>query len=243
MKNTNKILLVEDDINFGSVLKSYLELNDFDVVHKTDGILGLNAFRNERFNLCIIDVMMPNMDGFTLAKEINSSGAPVPFIFLTSKTLKTDIIEGFKSGAYDYITKPFDTEVFLYKIRAVLKARSSSTESSESQKLFKIGSYLFNYKLRTISSVDFEKVLSPKEAKLLQLLCIHMDQVLPRELALTSIWGNNNYFTTRSMDVYITKLRKYLKNDGCIEIINIHGDGYMLTIKELGEKTALETTE
>lgn len=224
-------MLVEDDINFGSVLKSYLELNEFEVVHKTDGILGLSAFKKEMFNLCIIDVMLPNMDGFKFANEISNCSSQAPFIFLTAKTLKADIIEGFKAGAYDYITKPFDTDVLLYKIRAILKAKYPCIASSCEPEHFKIGKYTFNYKFRTICINNTEQVLSPKEAKLLQLLCININNVLSREQALTTIWGNDNYFTTRSMDVYITKLRKYLRNDEQVEIVNIHGNGYRLSVK------------
>ncbi len=227
-----RILLVEDDLNFGSVLRSYLELNEYEVVLKNDGIQGLNAFRKELFNLCIIDVMLPNMDGFTLAKEIKISNPSVPFIFLTAKTLKADIIEGFKIGAYDYVTKPFDTDVLLLKIKAILKANLPHVSLSVEPDEFRIGKYFFNYKFRTIYLNGNEQVLSPKEAKLLRMLCINKNKVLSRECALTTIWGEESYFTTRSMDVYITKLRKYLKDDETIEIVNIHGNGFRLSVKE-----------
>lgn len=227
-----RILLVEDDINFGSVLKSYLELNEYEVVLKTDGVQGLNAFRREPFNLCIIDVMLPNMDGFTLAKEVKISNPSVPFVFLTAKTLKKDIIEGFKIGAYDYITKPFDTDVLLLKIKAILKVGLPHSNPIVEQDEYRIGKYIFNCKFRTISFDSKEQVLSPKEAKLLHLLCINKNKVLSRECALTTLWGEESYFTTRSMDVYITKLRKYLKDDSSIEIINIHGNGFRLSVKE-----------
>jgi two-component system OmpR family response regulator len=229
--NKERILLVEDDLNFGSVLRSYLELNDYEVVLKNDGIQGLQAFRKEHFHLCVIDVMLPNMDGFTLAKEIKNTNPAVPFIFLTAKTLKADIIEGFKIGAYDYVTKPFDTDVLLLKIKAILKAKTPAIAVNDEPEEFAVGKYLFNYKFRTIKLGNAEQVLSPKEAKLLRMLCLNINKVLSRECALTAIWGEESYFTTRSMDVYITKLRKYLKDDSSIEIINIHGNGFRLTVK------------
>jgi two-component system, OmpR family, response regulator len=232
MKQKERILLVEDDVNFGSVLKSYLELNEFEVILKNDGVQGLNVFRKELFNMCIIDVMLPNMDGFTLAKEIKLINSSVPFIFLTAKTLKADIIEGFKIGAYDYVTKPFDTDVLLLKIKAILKANVPQPISIIEPEEFHIGKYIFNFKFRTIYLNENEQVISPKEAKLLRLLCVYKNNMLSRESALKAIWGEESYFTTRSMDVYITKLRKFLKDDKSIEIVNIHGDGFRLSVKE-----------
>lgn len=229
MQNKERILLVEDDVNFGSVLKSYLQLNDYEVVLKTDGNQGLSAFIKEHFSLCILDVMLPFLDGFELAKEITKINPEIPFVFLTSKTLKEDVLQGYQLGAYDYITKPFDTDVFLYKIKAIFNAQNHFLNNKiAEQQEFIISNYLFKYKLREV--FDGERIynLTPKEAELLRLLFMHRDNLLPRELALKTIWGDDNYFTTRSMDVYITKLRKIFKNDDTIEIMNLHGNGFRL---------------
>jgi two-component system OmpR family response regulator len=227
MDKKNRILLVEDDPNFGSILKSYLELNDFDVMLKTDGKQGLSAFRSYPYDICILDVMMPEMDGFTLAREIRKLNAEIPVIFLTAKTLKEDVIEGFRTGADDYITKPFDSELLLYKIRAILKRAPRDDENQ--QTMFRIGKFTFNYPLRDLDHPDGSVHLSPKEAELLRLLCIAKGGVLLRKEALDRIWEADNYFTTRSMDVFIARLRKYFKNDPSVEIINIHGNGFRLT--------------
>ncbi len=222
----NKILLVEDDPNFGSVLKDYLSINDLDVTHVTDGNQGYNAFRKEEFDLCIFDVMMPHKDGFTLAKEIKELDKETPIIFLTAKGLKDDVLQGYKVGADDYLTKPFDSEVLLYKVKAIL-SRGKRTEENN-QTTFEIGNYYFDSKLRTLSLDEDVKKLSPKEAKLLELMCRKMNDLMPRQEALSKIWKEDNYFTGRSMDVYVAKLRKYLKDDDRIEIENIHGEGFRL---------------
>jgi two-component system, OmpR family, response regulator len=227
MDKKNRILLVEDDPNFGSILKSYLELNDFDVMLKNDGKKGLSAFRSYPYDICILDVMMPEMDGFTLAREIRRLNGEIPVIFLTAKTLKEDVIEGFRTGADDYITKPFDSELLLYKIRAILKR--TPREDDSQQNLFRIGKFTFNYPLRDLDHPDGSVHLSPKEAELLRLLCIAKGGVLLRKEALDKIWEADNYFTTRSMDVFIARLRKYFRSDPSIEIINIHGNGFRLT--------------
>lgn len=230
------ILLVEDDRNFGDVLKSYLEMHSYDVTLATDGEAGFNAFKKGKFDLCILDVMMPKKDGFTLGKEIKEDSRDMPLIFLTAKALKEDVIDGFKIGADDYITKPFNSEELLYRVQAVLK-RSNVTlvNPDENKKEFEIGKYHFNYPLRILSYKEGGKVekdkLSPKEAHLLRLFCLHKNEVLPRSLALTQIWEEDNYFTARSMDVFVTKLRKYLKKDEDIEIVNIHGNGFRLINK------------
>ncbi len=232
MEKKTKILLVEDDPNFGSILKSYLELNDFEVILKTDGKQGLSAFRSYPFDLCILDVMMPEMDGFTLAREIRKTDSEISMIFLTAKTLKEDVIEGFRTGADDYITKPFDSELLLYKIRAILKRKSK--EEAELPTVFCIGSFKFDYALRSLTSQKASYHLSPKEAELLRMLCTARNGILLRKDALERIWEADNYFTTRSMDVFIAKLRKYFREDPEVEIINIHGNGFRLTgFKEL----------
>ena len=228
------ILLAEDDINFGDVLKSYLELNDFNVDLAKDGVEALNKFNNKNYHLGIFDVMMPNMDGFELAKEIKKENENMPIIFLTAKTLKEDVIEGFKLGADDYITKPFNSEELLYRVKAVIK-RSNNKKPESAKKEFNLGKYYFNFSLRElIFNNDKNKStqkLSPKEAQLLRLFCVNINEVVPRKLALKEIWGKTDYFTARSMDVFVTKLRRYLEKDPNLEIINIHGNGFRLVDK------------
>lgn len=231
----NKILLVEDDPNFGTVLRDYLSLNDYNVSLAKDGIEGLIAFKNGDFDICILDVMMPRKDGFSLAKDIRASNKDIPIIFLTAKTMKEDVLKGYQAGADDYLTKPFDSEVLLYKIKAILQRKEveKSTVDFDAEKFeFTVGKFHFNSKLRflTIDNQDPIK-LSPKENKLLKLLILYKNDLMPRELALTKIWRDENYFTSRSMDVYIAKLRKYLKGDPNIEILNIHGEGFRLIEK------------
>jgi len=231
-KERNKILLVEDDTNFGQVLKNYLELSDFIVELARDGILGLAAFRREKFDICLLDVMMPNMDGFTLAEEIRNVDPDVPLFFLSAKSMKEDILNGYKLGADDYITKPFDSEVLLHKIKAVLKRNQELQEKQHAQTEFTIGNYNFNSKLRILEIEGESNTLSPKENELLTMLAEYKNDLLPREAALKRIWGSDTYFNGRSMDVYIAKLRKYLKKDSSVEIVNIHGNGFRLVAPE-----------
>ena len=241
MSNSNKILLVEDDQNFGDVLKSYLEMHEFDVMLATDGVQGLESYKRDQFDLCIFDVMMPKKDGFTLAKEIRETDAEMPIIFLTAKNLKEDVLEGFKIGADDYISKPFNSEELLLRIQAILKRSKKQADPMEDVREFTIGNYHFNYPLRILTYKDskdeHKEKLSPKEAHLLRLFCIYKNDVLTRSEALTKIWGEDNYFTARSMDVFVTKLRKYLKKDDKIEIVNIHGNGFRLIVEEEVEQT------
>jgi DNA-binding response OmpR family regulator len=231
-KEKFKVLLVEDDTNFGQVLKNYLELNDFVVELARDGILGLAAFRREKFDICLLDVMMPNMDGFTLAEEIRNVDPEVPLFFLTAKSTKEDILTGYKLGADDYINKPFDSEILLQKIKAILKRNQELQEKQHAQFEFNIGQYHFNSKLRTLEINGNSQTLSPKENELLTMLCEYKNDLLPRETALKRIWGSDTYFNGRSMDVYIAKLRKYLKEDSGVEIVNIHGNGFRLVAPE-----------
>ncbi|MCA6448976.1 MAG: response regulator transcription factor [Chitinophagaceae bacterium] len=223
----NKILLCEDDTNLGMVLKNYLELNEYDVTLERDGRLGLAAFQREKFDICLLDVMMPNMDGFTLAEEIRDVDPDIPLFFLSAKTMKDDIIQGYKLGADDYITKPFDSEVLLLKIKAILKRNEEENRVSDNVE-FDLGKYHFNPKLRELRHDGVTQTLSPKENELLKMLAEHKNDLLPRERALKKIWGSDTYFNGRSMDVYIAKLRKYLKEDSNIEIVNIHGNGFRL---------------
>jgi len=226
-----KILLCEDDTNLGMVLKNYLELNDFDVILERDGRLGLAAFQREKFDICLLDVMMPNMDGFTVAEEIRDINPDIPLFFLSAKTMKEDIIQGYKLGADDYITKPFDSEVLLLKIRAILK-RNEELHKEEVRIEYDLGNYHFNPRLRELTINGIVQVLSPKENELLKMLSEYLNDLLPREAALKKIWGSDTYFNGRSMDVYIAKLRKYLKEDANIEIVNIHGNGFRLVVGE-----------
>ena len=226
-----KVLLCEDDTNLGMVLKNYLELNDYDVTLERDGRLGLAAFQREKFEICLLDVMMPNMDGFTLAEEIRDVDPDMPLFFLSAKTMKEDIIQGYKLGADDYITKPFDSEVLLHKIKAILK-RNEELHREEVNAEYDLGKYHFNPRLRQLGDGTNMQTLSPKENELLKMLCEYKNDLLPRDAALKKIWGSDTYFNGRSMDVYIAKLRKYLKDDTSLEIVNIHGNGFRLVVKE-----------
>ena len=232
-----RILLVEDDPNFGDVLRSYLEMNDYDVTLATDGMAGLEAFRKGgRFNLCVLDVMMPKKDGFSLAKDIREKDTEVPIVFLTARTMKEDVLQGFKLGADDYISKPFNSEELLMRIQAVLKRSAPKADPRDEIKEFSIGNYSFNYPLRTLilegQNADESVKLSPKEAELLRIFCKSINEVVPRKDALIKIWGQDDYFTARSMDVFITKLRKVLSGDPRIELSNIHSNGFLLSVKE-----------
>ncbi len=224
-----KLLLVEDEKNFGAILKDYLKMNGFAVEWCEDGEQGLRAFKTSAFDLCIIDIMMPKKDGFTLSGEIKAINKNIPLIFLTARGMRDDMIKGYKLGAADYITKPFDSELLLLKINAILNLQTESTNQNTFE--HQIGSFDFNAKLRSLKNKTQEIKLSPKEAALLNLLCQHKNDVLLREKALKQIWTEDNYFTARSMDVYIVKLRKYLSTDPSIEINNLHRNGYSLSIK------------
>ncbi len=224
-----RIFLVEDDLSFGSVLKSYLELNDFSVDWVDDGKFAVDHFRKGAFDICILDVMLPHVDGFTIAGEIRAINNVVPIIFLTARKLKDDVLKGYGAGGDDYITKPFDTDILLAKIRAILARRDVQTGTRD---IFEIGKFIFNARLRTLTTGDDEKKLSPKEAQLLELLAVNPNALISREMALKKIWGADDYFTARSMDVYITKLRKILSDDPRLNIKNIHGAGFQLIVKE-----------
>lgn len=229
-----KILLCEDDTNLGMVLKNYLELHDYNVTLERDGRLGLAAFQREKIDLCLLDVMMPHVDGFTLAKDIRDINPDVPLFFLTAKTMKEDVIKGYNLGADDYITKPFDSEVLLMKIKAILKRNEELHKEMDNME-YDFGHFHYVPKLRQLvhkGNHETPIVLSPKENELLKLLAEYKNDKLPREIALKKIWGSDTYFNGRSMDVYIAKLRKYLKEDSRIEIVNIHGEGFRLVSPE-----------
>ena len=225
--NTKRILLAEDDSNLGILLRNYLNAKGFETSLSKDGKEALDVFTNVNFSLCILDIMMPEMDGLTLAKEIRKLNPDMPIIFLTAKNQKEDIIEGFITGADDYMTKPFSMEELIYRIEAILR-RTSAINSERGEDSYKIGSYTFTPQKQLLVFQDQSIKLTTKESELFLLLCKHKNEILERNYALKTIWIDDNYFNARSMDVYITKLRKYLKNDPLVEIINIHGKGYKL---------------
>lgn len=225
-----KILLVEDDPSLGPLLQEYLDAKGFETKLAEDGQKGSELFFKGTYDLLLLDVMMPVKDGITLAKEIRLSDKHTPIIFLTAKSMKEDTIDGFNAGADDYITKPFSMEELLARVTAVLR-RSSKVRSTDSEEVnFKIGNYNFNSEKQILQFNANEQKLTTKESQLLRLLCVHKNDVLDRSFALKSIWQDDNYFNGRSMDVYIAKLRKYLKDDSKVEIINIHGKGFKLLV-------------
>ena len=230
MEDKLKILLCEDDENLGMLLREYLQAKGFTTELCADGELGYKAFLKTKFDICVLDVMMPKKDGFTLAKEIRNSNQDIPIIFLTAKTLKEDILEGFKIGADDYITKPFSMEELVFRIEAIIR-RTKGKKNKEST-VYRIGQFTFDTQKQLLCLGDEQRKLTTKENELLALLCSHANEILQRDFALKTIWIDDNYFNARSMDVYITKLRKHLKDDPQIEIINIHGKGYKLITPE-----------
>ncbi len=230
----NRIFLVEDDLSFGSVLKAYLEIHKYEIEWVKDGKDAINTFENGEFDICILDVMLPHIDGFQLAENIKRLRPEIPFIFLTAKTLKADEIKGYQLGADDYIKKPFDSEILLFKLQAILNRNSQQKKAGNPSSL-QIGQFLLKPEFRELQNMENNTTqkLSPKESELLQMLIESKENVLLRDEALRKIWGDDNYFTKRSMDVYVTKLRKYLKTDSSIEILNIHGSGFRLVCRYL----------
>lgn len=222
-----KLLLAEDDANLGVLLRNYLAVKNYDTDLFVNGSLALEAFSKGTYNLCILDIMMPEMDGLTLAKEIRLTNPEIPVIFLTAKNQKEDIIDGFRTGADDYITKPFSMEELLYRIEAILR-RTSSSSVSHKEDHYSIGHYTFDPLKQTLLLDDQVIKLTTKESELLELLCRHGNEILERNYALKTIWIDDNYFNARSMDVYITRLRKYLRKDTSVRILNVHGRGYKL---------------
>ena len=231
MPSKKKILLVEDDNNFGSILRDYLTLHSYETTLAKNGIEGLEKFRKHNYDLCILDVMMPFKDGFSLASDIRSINDEVPLIFLTAKSLKEDVIKGFKIGADDYLIKPFDSEILLFKIKSIFKRKISFKKATDNKVDYIFSSFRYNSKFRELQFKNDKPVtLSPKEGKLLTLLLDNMNDLTTREEALVKIWNDDNYFTSRSMDVYVTKIRKYLSKDPKIKIENIHGKGFKFSI-------------
>lgn len=226
-----RVLLAEDDVSFGKILKDYLTLNGFEVVHTKDGVDGWNTFRHHHFDICVLDIMMPKRDGLELADQIRKENKNIPIFFLTSKARKDDMVQGYNTGADDYIIKPVDADILLHKIKAILK-RTEKTEVVPEQDEYNIGQYKFSYSARALSMNGEKEVLSPKEAELLKEFCANKNQLVKREDILRKIWKEVNYFTGRSMDVYVVKLRKHLQNDSKISIINLPKSGYILEVKE-----------
>jgi len=228
MEKKIKILLAEDDKNLGNILKNYLEAKGYPTVLSEDGKIALENFKRESFDFCVLDIMMPVMDGFTLATKIRKLDQEIPILFLSAKAMQEDKLHGFEVGADDYLTKPFSMEELLVRIKAIL--RRSNTPGSSDVSLFKFGSFSFDYNRQLLSSGGEPQKLTSKEAELLKLLCENMNNVLDRTIALNKIWFDDSYFNARSMDVYITKLRKYLKDDPKVELINVHGVGFKLVV-------------
>ncbi len=233
MENKLHILLCEDEESFGMLLREYLQAKGYETELYLDGEAGYHAFLNGKYDMCLLDVMMPKMDGFELAKEIRAINSVIPIIFLTAKNLKDDILEGFKLGADDYLTKPFSMDELIYRMEAILRRMKAKKRKNVTR--YQLGKFTFDTQRQTLTIGNSQTRLTTKECELLTILCIHANEVLEREVALKSIWIDDNYFNARSMDVYITKLRKHLKEDPAIEITNVHGKGYRLIVPNLEE--------
>lgn len=225
-----RVLLAEDDENLGSLLQEYLMAKNYETDWVTNGERAFRYFEQYHYDICIFDVMMPIKDGFTLASEIRILNATIPIIFLTAKSLKDDVLEGFSVGADDYITKPFSMEELLFRVEAILRRTKGKQGSEQSE--WTVGKFTFDAKKQVLKDGKLTQKLTTKESDLLKLLCNNINQVLERNFALKAIWIDDNYFNARSMDVYITKLRKYLKSDPSVQIINVHGKGYKLVVDE-----------
>lgn len=223
-----RVLLAEDDENLGVLLREYLNAKNFEAELFNNGEKAYRSFERDHYDICVLDVMMPVKDGFTLAREIRVINSDIPIIFLTAKSMKEDVIEGFRIGADDYITKPFLMEELIFRMEAIL--RRTRGENTDQQTLFTLGEYTFDVSKQLLSRGSEERKLTTKESELLRLLCMHANKILERNFALKAIWIEDTYFNARSMDVYITKLRKYLKEDPAIQILNIHGKGYKLIL-------------
>jgi two-component system, OmpR family, response regulator len=224
-----KILLVEDDVNLGFVVADQLKMAGYQVLLATDGAEGLKRFSEDMPHMCILDVMMPKKDGYSLARDIRKMDKEIPILFLTAKSDTADKLEGFDSGGDDYLTKPFSTEEFHARVKALLK-RVNLTNDEDNSPVIQLGSYLFDTENYVLTSANFEKILTKKEADILRMLCKYKNQVLSRDLLLNAVWGQDDYFVGRSLDVFITKLRKYLSEDSSIQITNVHGIGFKLEV-------------
>ena len=232
-KEVYKILLVEDDPNLSMVLQDYLEMIGYNVDLGIDGEQGLALFNKNKYDIAILDVMMPKKDGYTLAADIRKKDMQIPLVFLTAKNLKEDKIKGFTEGCDDYITKPFSTEELSLRLKAIIRRCNSTKASKKTEvEIFKIGTFEFHPSNFILEHKDGNRKLTRKESELLKLLCQNKNELLPREIALETVWGDNDYFIGRSMDVFIAKLRKYLKADPKVKISNVHGIGFKLEIVE-----------
>jgi DNA-binding response OmpR family regulator len=227
-----KILLAEDDKNLGNILKSYLEAKGLDVVLCANGEEALTSFKKDYFDFCILDVMMPVKDGYTLAKDIRVLDKKIPILFLTAKSMPEDVLEGFKVGGDDYITKPFSMEELLARMKAIIRRTTGLNPDTPKPTQYKVGRYVFEYNRQLLLIDGLEQKLTSKESELLHLLCDNVNKVLDRREALIKIWNDDSYFNARSMDVYIVKLRKYLKDDPSVELLNVHGIGFKLVINK-----------
>lgn len=235
MKKRTRLLLCEDDHNLGLLLAQYLRAKGFEVEHRTDGDQGLAAYKEGGFDLLLLDVMMPMKDGFTLAREIRGTDDKTPIIFLTAKNMRQDTLTGFDSGADDYMTKPFSMEELLLRIEAVLRRTWGARPAEDRQTEFNLGRYSFDARKQLLSGPGGDRTLTTKENELLHLLCEHANALLERPVALERVWGDDNYFNGRSMDVYIAKLRKYLADDPDVVVANVHGKGFRLVVPETGK--------
>ncbi|MCX6247224.1 MAG: response regulator transcription factor [Bacteroidetes bacterium] len=231
-KNQARILLAEDDRNLGNILKNFLDVKGFATTLCINGQEAVDAFHKKEFDFCILDIMMPVRDGFSVAKEIRSSNQKVPIMFLTAKSLQEDKLKGFETGADDYLTKPFNMEELLMRLQAILRRTEDTGRNPENDNTYQIGKYSFDFNRQVLSIKGKEKKLTSKEAGLLRMLCINANEVLERSTALNKIWTDDSYFNARSMDVYIVKLRKYLKEDPSVELINVHGIGFKLVMNK-----------
>jgi two-component system, OmpR family, response regulator len=229
MNKKIRILLAEDDENLGVLLKEYLQAKNYEADLLADGEKAFKSFQRNLYDLCILDVMMPVKDGFAVAREIRAINKDIPIVFLTAKSLKDDVLHGFKLGGDDYITKPFSMEELLFRIEAILR-RTKAESKFSGQTVYKLGKYTFDFQKQALTSDDATHKLTTKESELLKMLCDNTNDVLERNYALKSIWEDDSYFNARSMDVYITKLRKYLKDEPSVEILNVHGKGFKLIL-------------
>lgn len=232
MEKKTRILLAEDDENLGKILATFLEAKGYKTTLAVNGNIALECFKNNEYDICIFDIMMPIKDGFSLAKDVRNINSKIPIIFLTARSLKEDVIEGLKLGADDYITKPFNIDIVLLKIQAILRRTNENSSIDKIENIFKIGSYTFDYLHQVLKLDDKIQKLTTKESELLKVLCKNLNNSINRNDALIAIWGNDSFFSSRSMDVYLTKLRKYLKSDTNIELINIHGVGFKLIVNQ-----------
>lgn len=226
------VLLAEDDPNLGMLLREYLNAKGYQTTLAENGKIGYETFKQGGFDICILDVMMPVKDGFTMAEEIRQTDKQIPIIFLTAKSMKDDKLKGFSAGADDYITKPFSMDELLMRMQAILRRTLPDANKAKKKEAINVGGFVFDYDRQTLTLNGEEKRLTTKEADLLHMLCENRYDVLDRNYALNKIWGDDNYFNSRSMDVYIAKLRKYLSADPEVELVNVHGKGFKLLAKE-----------